>query len=270
MMKLRRRISALIIIIGAGIALFPFLQQAYGAYSQWQLERQWDDAVRKAQQSQTTKVSERSGGSDWLAEWFGMRTAEAATAPQPSKARRIQSSTKPLHRVQQPRHTAKAAGRKVAAKHVAAKKRVAAKPARKITHRVARAARTQPMGLVRMEIPRLKMRAFVVDGTSGRELARGPAHFTGTALPGQTGNCAIAAHRNVYGSWFRNLNRLRAGDLVILRTPQKTFNYKVTGFKIIPSNDLSILKPTKAPTLTLVTCMIPHAVRRLVVFGKMM
>ena len=124
------------------------------------------------------------------------------------------------------------------------------------------------MGLVRMTIPKLNVRAIVVEGTSNAQLARGPAHFVGTAHPGQAGNCAIAGHRNMYGSWFKNLNLLRPGDQILLQTPKGTHTYRVTHSKIVLSKDNSVLRPTKKPTLTLVTCMIPYAKHRLIVFGE--
>jgi LPXTG-site transpeptidase (sortase) family protein len=237
-MKLRRRLGALIIIIGLGVAILPLLQQAYGAYSQWQLEREWERAVKESQQSLLTHTS-AWGPAEVIARFFSVRSAQAAPAHPAvkkssavlhKKISRNQSTTLQSRRLQQPRN--------------------------------------RPMGLVRLEIPKLNMHAIVVDGINNRQLARGPAHFVGTALPGETGNCAIAGHRNVYGSWFRDLNRLRPGDPIILRTPKQSFTYRVTQSRIVLSNDLTILRPTKGSTVTLVTCMIPHAKHRLIVFGQ--
>ena len=47
---------------------------------------------------------------------------------------------------------------------------------------------------------------------------RARAHYTGTALPGQVGNFAIAGHRVGKGEPFLNLDQLRAGDAVIVET----------------------------------------------------
>ena len=112
------------------------------------------------------------------------------------------------------------------------------------------------------------MRAIVVEGTSNAQLAQGPAHFTGSALPGEPGNCAIAAHRNVYGSWFRHLNRLRPGDAIVLRTPKEAYTYRVKQSKIVLSNETSVLRPTKTATVTLVTCTVPYARHRLIVVAQ--
>jgi LPXTG-site transpeptidase (sortase) family protein len=248
-MKLRRRLGALIIVIGIGVAILPLLQQAYGAYSQWQLEREWEQAVRQAQQSELTQTSAWRPA-EVVAQFFSVRSAQAA----------------PAHPV------AKKASKKPVAKKTLVKKPLTKRASRNQSTTVAsrrlQQPRHRPLGLVRLEIPKLNMHAIVVDGTSNHQLARGPAHFMGTALPGETGNCAIAAHRNVYGSWFRDLNRLRPGDPIVLRTPKQTFTYRVTKSRIVMSNDFSVLKPTHGSTVTLVTCMIPHAKHRLVVFGQ--
>jgi LPXTG-site transpeptidase (sortase) family protein len=241
-MKLRRRLGALVIIIGLGVAILPLLQEAYGAYSQWQLEREWEKAVRESQQSQISQTS-AWGSAEVVARFFSVRSAQAAPAKPKAKKAKAQ-------------------------KNRAVHKRVSRKQSTTLTSRRLQQRRNRPMGLVRLEIPKLNMHAIVVDGTNNHQLARGPAHFRGTALPGESGNCAIAAHRNVYGSWFRNLNRLRAGDSIILRTPKQAFTYRVTKARIVLSNDMSVLKPTKGSTVTLVTCMIPHAKHRLVVFGQ--
>ncbi len=232
----RRRLSAALIIIGVSIGIFPFLQQAWGSYNQWQLDREWNAAVDHAGKTGTVPREQFGRAPErWLAVvsgFFAMRVAEAAPAHPPDlKPHRQSISKDPL---------------------LQHNRRVAARP----------------MGLTRIEIPRIGLRAYVVDGTSDWQLAKGPAHFIGTALPGEPGNCAIAAHRNVYGSWFKDLNLLRAGDTILLQTPKSSYTYKVTLSKIVDSDNTAVLNPTRGATLTLVTCMIPYARHRLIVWGK--
>lgn len=122
-------------------------------------------------------------------------------------------------------------------------------------------------GLVRLRIPRLHVDAFVLGDVSNTALAEGPGHFPNSALPGQTGNCAIAAHRNLWGCWFANLDELQPGDEVILETFKKHFVYDVTESRVISPTDNSVLKPHgHDKELTLVTCTIP-ATHRIVVHG---
>ncbi|MBW3624156.1 MAG: class D sortase [Armatimonadetes bacterium] len=236
-MNWQRKLVALILLIGITIAILPVLQQAYGRFSKWPLDREFEAQMRAAQGKTSQRHASQTPASP-LSGIFSIRTAHAQTVSKPkntvraTRASRIVSSTSRRKPVQHSRNTAR------------------------------------PMGLVRIEIPRINMRAVVVDGTTNAQLARGPAHFKGTALPGEAGNCAIAGHRNMYGSWFKDLNRLRAGDQIILRTPKETHTYRVTKSKIVLSKDTSVLRPTKNATLTLVTCMIPYAKHRLIVFGE--
>ena len=57
-------------------------------------------------------------------------------------------------------------------------------------------------------IPRLGTQIYFVEGVDARELLRGPGHIPGTAMPGVTGNCVIAAHRDTH---FRVLKDIGKG-----------------------------------------------------------
>src|SRR6185437_11494176 len=59
-------------------------------------------------------------------------------------------------------------------------------------------------GLARLNIPKLNIHAMIVGDITSTALAEGPGHVPSTALPGENGNCVLAAHRNVWGSWFRD------------------------------------------------------------------
>ena len=65
----------------------------------------------------------------------------------------------------------------------------------------------------------------VQEGVSEQVLAEGYGHFHGTALPGQVGNYALAAHRVTHGEPLRRMPDLRPGDQVIIETRTKTYTY---------------------------------------------
>jgi len=70
--------------------------------------------------------------------------------------------------------------------------------------------------LTKLSIPRIGLRAVVIEGTSSHSLLLGPGHMTGSAIPGTVGNAVIAGHRDTF---FRHIHRLRNGDDVyILKT----------------------------------------------------
>ena len=122
----------------------------------------------------------------------------------------------------------------------------------------------------KLMIPELGLEAIVVEGVSLSKLKQGPGHFPGTAAPGDPGNCCIAGHRNVYGSWFRNLDKLSPGDAVILSTPDGDYIYQVTDTFIVRPSDLSVLDQGLKCKLTLITCTpVPKPTHRLIVVAEL-
>lgn len=102
-----------------------------------------------------------------------------------------------------------------------------------------------------LDIPRIGLSSIVEQGTDSHTLRDSVGHIPGTALPGQDGNAALAAHRDTY---FRHLSELRPGDDVIFRSISATYTYKVKSTSIVQPTDTAVLAKTKEPTLTLVTC----------------
>lgn len=102
----------------------------------------------------------------------------------------------------------------------------------------------------------------VVEGVGDDDLARGPGHFPGTAMPGSIGNFAVAGHRATHGEPFANLDRLEPGDDVVVETMDGWLSYEVTWVRILSPSATEVLEPVaghpgeKATqrTLTLITC----------------
>jgi sortase A len=105
--------------------------------------------------------------------------------------------------------------------------------------------------IARIEMPRLKLSAAAREGVDTRTLRGAVGHVPGTALPGEPGNSAFAAHRDTF---FRPLKDVRAGDEVVLTTPAGVYHYAVATTRIVEPSDVSVLAATPDPTLTLVTC----------------
>lgn len=102
-----------------------------------------------------------------------------------------------------------------------------------------------------LSIPRVDLEAMVLHGSDARTLRRGPGHLEQTALPGPSGNVAIAGHRD---SFFRPLRHIRVGDDVYLETGEGRYHYRVSSTAIVRPTDVSVLAPTEQATLTLITC----------------
>jgi sortase A len=119
----------------------------------------------------------------------------------------------------------------------------------------------------RIEIPRLNISAIIKEGVDERTLDVAAGHIPHTALPGQTGNVGVAAHRD---SLFRNLKDVRRDDKITLTTLDGEYVYRVVSFQIVQPTDVSVLDPSPdEKTLTLVTCypfyFVGHAPKRFVV-----
>ena len=106
-----------------------------------------------------------------------------------------------------------------------------------------------PLGV--LHIPRLKVVAPVLPGTDDWTLNRGVGHIDDTALPGSTGNIGIAAHRD---SYFRALKDIVNGDVITIETVRGADAYRVERIWIVDPEDVSVIDPTEAPSVTLVTC----------------
>ncbi|MFB9392197.1 class E sortase [Streptomyces coeruleoprunus] len=92
-----------------------------------------------------------------------------------------------------------------------------------------RAAPPRPLAYALLRIPSLRLTVPVAPGVGRRDvLDKGFAgHYPGTAPPGRTGNFALAGHRNSHGEPFRDLDRLRPGDHVLVETRDAVHTYAV-------------------------------------------
>jgi sortase A len=94
--------------------------------------------------------------------------------------------------------------------------------------------------LGRVEIPRLNLSAIVREGVDKKTLSIAVGHIPSTALPGQPGNFAIAAHRDTL---FRALKDIRRDDVVTFQSSNGTFSYRVEATKIVKPSDVSVISP---------------------------
>src|SRR5262245_33707076 len=133
-----------------------------------------------------------------------------------------------------------------------------------------RAAPKRGTPLARLEAPSLGLSATVLEGSDDRTLNRAAGHIEDTPLPGERGNVGIAGHRDTI---FRPLRKVQVGTMLDLVTPNRVLRYRVSGTRIVKPEDVYVLKPTKRPTVTLVTCypfeFIGHAAKRFIVQAEL-
>ena len=133
-----------------------------------------------------------------------------------------------------------------------------------------RPAATRGSVVARLDAPSLQLSTAVLEGSDDGTLDRGAGHIEGTPLPGEGGNVGIAGHRDTV---FRPLRHTKAGDMFILTTADRAYQYRVSRTLIVDPEDVHVLDPTERPTLTMVTCypfeFIGHAPRRFIVQAEL-
>jgi sortase A len=116
-----------------------------------------------------------------------------------------------------------------------------------------------------LEIPKINLRAVVLHGIDEDTLKLGPGFYPHSTHP-EMGNVSIAAHRGVYGSWFRHVDKLQPGDEIKLYIGGKIHLYEVREQFITHSRDWSIVESDEeSPELTLSTCLFTTTTKRLIV-----
>ena len=105
--------------------------------------------------------------------------------------------------------------------------------------------------LAELSIPRIGLSAVVLQGSDEHTLRVGAGHIETTPLPGESGNVAIAGHRD---SFFRPLRNVQVGDDIWLNTPTAPVHYRVSSFRVVNPSEVSVIDPTTDAVLTLVTC----------------
>lgn len=118
-------------------------------------------------------------------------------------------------------------------------------------------ADTTPMA--RLGAPSQRVELMVLEGGSGRTLAFGPGHVTGTAIPGEHGNVVIGGHRDTH---FRFLQDLKPGDTLLLEDrDRELIDYTVTAVDVVDRERSDLLADFGDDRLTLITCYPFDAIR---------
>lgn len=102
-----------------------------------------------------------------------------------------------------------------------------------------------------VRIPSVGIEVPVFDSIDDIALNRGAGHVDGTAEPGDSGNIAIAGHRD---GFFRGLKDIEVGADIEVSTLQGRRIFQVTDLSIVDPLDVSVLDSTDATMLTLITC----------------
>ena len=112
-----------------------------------------------------------------------------------------------------------------------------------------------PQQATRIQISAIGVDAPVVQGDGWEQLKKGVGQHIGTTNPGEIGNLVVSAHNDIFGEIFRDLDRLKPGDQVVVHTTnQRTFTYIVTGTQIVEPTQVEVMAPTPDSVITMISC----------------
>ena len=106
--------------------------------------------------------------------------------------------------------------------------------------------------VARIELPRLRKSAIVLEGSSGQALAFGPGHVERTPAAGEPGTAVYAAHRDTH---FAFLGEVRIGDeILVTRRDGAVLRFRVTGTSVARWDESGIDPDADGRRLVLATC----------------
>ncbi|HEX7259745.1 MAG TPA: sortase [Candidatus Saccharimonadia bacterium] len=123
----------------------------------------------------------------------------------------------------------------------------------------------------RVIIPSIGVNTPILESSSLAilDVHEGVWHQTGTL---QTSNFVIAGHRFKYlppnTTTFYNLDKLAAGDVIVIDWVGKRNVYTVAETRTIKATEIGVIAPTAVPQLTIYTCSDKEETERIVVIAR--
>jgi sortase A len=121
-----------------------------------------------------------------------------------------------------------------------------------------------------IRIPAIGVDQVIVQGDGWDQLKKGVGQGLGSPNPGEKGNIVLSAHNDIYGEAFRDLDKLKVGDEIILTTQKQDHVYTVVDSAIVDPNRVDLLNQTPEAVVTLISCY-PYLVdtQRIVVLAQL-
>jgi len=95
----------------------------------------------------------------------------------------------------------------------------------------------------------------IAEGTGAKDVLNkiGLGHYTGTQMPGEVGNFAVASHRMAYGGGFKDLHQLQIGDHIYVETQDGWYDYVYRSTEYVLPSGVGVIEPVpQAPDATAV------------------
>jgi sortase A len=98
----------------------------------------------------------------------------------------------------------------------------------------------------------------------------GPEQARRIEIAAIDGNLVLAAHNDIFGEIFRDLDRLAPGDEIVVSTERQAYTYVVREIRVVAPTEVEVMEPTDFASITLISCY-PYRVntKRIVVFGDL-
>ena len=108
----------------------------------------------------------------------------------------------------------------------------------------------------RLVIPKIALDQHIYQGSAVWLLNKGVWARPNTSTPPEGGNTVLTGHRFTYGgpATFYSLDKLAAGDRVVIYWQGKEYDYKVAKTKIVSPSATEIEESTDNTQLTIFTC----------------
>ncbi len=123
---------------------------------------------------------------------------------------------------------------------------------------------------LQLNIPKLNLDQTIAQGVDWEALRLGIGQLPNGSNPASTdGNVVLAAHNDIYGEYFRYLDKLAPGDQLQIQTRTRIYTYTVTTTDIVKPTDVSVMDKRGTPMVTLISCY-PYQVNshRIVVYAQ--
>ena len=102
-----------------------------------------------------------------------------------------------------------------------------------------------------LDIPKLGRSIGIMEGSDDDAMKNGVGHVESTVYPGQNEQIVLSGHRETV---FRDFGELEIGDRFIVEMTYGTFEYEIKDFKIVDSEDTSVIGKMGEEVLVVSTC----------------
>lgn len=105
-------------------------------------------------------------------------------------------------------------------------------------------------------IPKIGLDEKIWFGDNEKLVNKGVWHIPHSSTPDQGSNTVLVGHRFSYkdAAVFYHLDKLEAGDPIVVAYQGKLYAYKVNGKRIVKPTEVSVEDPSEIEKLTLYTC----------------